>query len=78
MNFRYSLLVLIFFGALAQAACPDDAAVAAYVDDFSKRKISKGFGNDIKLEDAECAMRDHLLGRVRQAQARQAIENGLG
>ena len=57
MNFRYSLLVLIFFGALAQAACPDDAAVAAYVDDFSKRKISKGFGNDIKLEDAECAKR---------------------
>ena len=57
MNFRYGLLALIFVGAVAQAVCPDDAAVAAYVDDFSKRKISKGFGNDINLEDAECAKR---------------------
>ena len=57
MNVRYCLLALICFGAVAQAACPDDAAVAAYVADFSKRKISKGFGNDIKLEDAECAKR---------------------
>jgi 2-oxo-hept-3-ene-1,7-dioate hydratase len=57
MNFRYSLLALMLSCAAVQAACPDDAAVAAYVDDFNKRKISKGFGNDISLEDAECAKR---------------------
>ncbi len=42
---------------LAQAACPDDAAVDAYVADFAKRRPSKGFGNDITIEDAECAKR---------------------
>jgi len=57
MNFRYSLLALLLSCAAVQAACPDDAAIAAYVDDFSKGKISKGFGNDISLEDAECAKR---------------------
>ncbi len=39
------------------AACPTDAAVDAYLADFAQRKISKGFGNDIALEDAECAKR---------------------
>lgn len=57
MNFRYSLLALMFVCVAVEAACPDDAAVAAYVDDFNKRKISKGFGNDLSLEDAECAKR---------------------
>jgi 2-keto-4-pentenoate hydratase len=57
MNFRFSLLALMLSCAAVQAACPDDAAVAAYVDDFTKRKISKGFGNDLSLEDAECAKR---------------------
>ena len=57
MNFRYSLLALMLSCAAVQAACPDDAAVAAYVDDFNKRKISKGFGSDLSLEDAECAKR---------------------
>ena len=57
MNFRYSLLALMLSCAAVQAACPDDAAVAAYVDDFNKRKMSKGFGNDLSLEDAECAKR---------------------
>ena len=41
----------------AAAACPDDAAIDAYVKEFSQQKISKGFGNDISLDDAECAKR---------------------
>ena len=41
----------------AAAACPDDAAVDAYVVEYSKLKLSKGFGNDISLADAECAKR---------------------
>ncbi len=39
------------------AACPTDAQVAAYMADFMQRRPSKGFGNDIALEDAECAKR---------------------
>lgn len=39
------------------AECPSDAMVDAYVTDFAKRSVSKGFGNDISLEDAECAKR---------------------
>ncbi len=57
MNFRFSLLALMLSCAAVQAACPDDATVAAYVDDFNKRNISKGFGNDLSLADAECAKR---------------------
>lgn len=41
----------------AVAACPDDAAIDAYVKEFSQQKLSKGFGNDISLDDAECAKR---------------------
>jgi len=41
----------------ALAACPDDAAIDAYLSDFATRKLSKGFGNDISLADAECAKR---------------------
>ena len=62
MKRRYSLLALIFFCGAVQAACPDDVAIAAYVNDFNNRKISKGFGNDISLEDAECAKRK--LGKL--------------
>jgi len=43
--------------ASALAACPDDAAIDAYLSDFATRKLSKGFGNDISLADAECAKR---------------------
>lgn len=45
----------------AVAACPTDALVDAYVEDFAKRRASRGFGNDISYEDAECAKRK--LGR---------------
>ncbi len=41
--------------APALAACPTDAQVDAYLADFAQRKPSKGFGNDITLDDAECA-----------------------
>ena len=41
--------------APAFAACPTDAQVDAYLADFAQRKPSKGFGNDITLDDAECA-----------------------
>ncbi len=41
----------------AFAACPTDAQVDAYLADFTQRKPSTGFGNDISLEDAECAKR---------------------
>lgn len=41
----------------AVAACPTDALVDAYVEDFAKRRASRGFGNDISYEDAECAKR---------------------
>ncbi len=54
------LLPLLFVMATApaaRAACPDDAAVDAYLADFAKRQPSKGFGNDIALDDAECAKR---------------------
>jgi 2-keto-4-pentenoate hydratase len=57
MRLHTGLLALMFFCGAVNAACPDDAAIAAYLEDFSKRRISKGFGNDISLEDAECAKR---------------------
>ncbi len=50
-------LAATFTVPVAHAACPTDAAVDAYVADFSKRRQSKGFGNDISLDDAECAKR---------------------
>lgn len=57
MRLHTGLLALMFFCGAVSAACPDDAAIASYLEDFSKRKLSKGFGNDISLEDAECAKR---------------------
>ena len=47
--------VLASLSLSAVAACPDDAAVSAYIADFSAQRPSKGFGNDISLADAECA-----------------------
>lgn len=41
----------------AIAACPDDAAVTAYLADFAAKRISKGFGNELSAADAECAKR---------------------
>ena len=52
-----ALLVMACSAIPASAACPDDAAIDAYLSDFAARKPSKGFGNDITLADAECAKR---------------------
>ena len=49
--------MLLMAAAPAMAACPDDAAIDAYLSDFATRRLSKGFGNDISLADAECAKR---------------------
>jgi len=48
-------LMSVTFSAVA--VCPDDAAIDTYVKEFSQQKLSKGFGNDISLDDAECAKR---------------------
>ena len=52
-----SLCAALLSSAPALAACPEDAAIDAYVSDFASRKLSKGFGNDLSLADAECAKR---------------------
>lgn len=68
---RYGWISLIvMFPALANATCPDQAAVASYVADFKAARASKGFGSDLSLADAECArgklVRElpQVLGRV--------------
>jgi len=48
-------LVLTMLTSHANAVCPTDAAIDAYVADFAARRISKGFGNEINAVDAECA-----------------------
>jgi 2-oxo-hept-3-ene-1,7-dioate hydratase len=39
----------------ALAVCPDDAAINTYVNDFAAKRLSKGFGNELTLAEAECA-----------------------
>ncbi len=50
-----SVAAALILSAPALAVCPDDAAIDAYLVDFAKLQVSKGFGNDISLADAECA-----------------------
>lgn len=47
--------ILLAANPSAQAACPDQAAVDAYVADFVAARPSKGFGTGLTLADAECA-----------------------
>jgi 2-keto-4-pentenoate hydratase len=68
---RYGWIsVMVLFPVLAHAACPDEAAVAAYLADFKAARVSKGFGSDLTLADAECARAKlvkelpQVLGRV--------------
>jgi 2-oxo-hept-3-ene-1,7-dioate hydratase len=68
---RYGWVSLIvLFPLLTHAACPDDHAVAAYVADVKAARLSKGFGNDLSLAEAECARGKlvqelpQVLGRV--------------
>lgn len=55
--FRASVLAALAACCIvpAFAACPDDAAITAYISDFTARRLSKGFGNELTLADAECA-----------------------
>jgi 2-oxo-hept-3-ene-1,7-dioate hydratase len=50
------LVCLIVLSPLvASAECPDDAAVRAFVSDFAAPRLSRGFGQNLSLADAECA-----------------------
>jgi len=49
------VILLCSMPPAAGAACPGDAAVAAYVADFEAARPSKGFGKDISMADATCA-----------------------
>jgi len=52
---RFVLFVVACLPLVASAACPDDAAVAAYLEEFKAAKVSQGFGKDITPEEARCA-----------------------
>ncbi len=60
---------IVLFPVLADAACPDQAAVMAYVADFKAARTSKGFGTDLTLADAECA-RNKLVKELPQVLGR--------
>lgn len=52
---HFAMVVAACLPLLASAACPDDAAVAAYLAEFKAAKLSQGFGKDITPEEARCA-----------------------
>ena len=49
------LSAIVGTAPLASAACPSDAEIDAYLDDFKQRRATKTFSNDINVADAECA-----------------------
>ncbi|HXV07364.1 MAG TPA: hydratase [Burkholderiales bacterium] len=49
------MVLAVVFPLPGGAACPDDAAVAAYVADYRAARMSRGFGNDLSLAEAQCA-----------------------
>jgi len=59
---------IVFAAPMARAACPTDAEIDAYLEDFTQRRLSRAFSNDISVEDAECAKQKlakkltHVLG----------------
>lgn len=58
--------VMVLFSIAVQAQCPDQVAVAAYLADFEAKRVSRGFGNELSLADAQCArgrVIDALRGR---------------
>lgn len=57
--------ILITFPLSAGAACPERAAVAAYVADVQAVRLSKGFEGEPTFADAECA-RAKLLQELPQ------------
>jgi 2-oxo-hept-3-ene-1,7-dioate hydratase len=52
-----SIAAIILISAPAHAACPDDAAVGAYMRDFDARRANDTFSNGLTLEEAACARR---------------------
>jgi 2-oxo-hept-3-ene-1,7-dioate hydratase len=52
---RFVVFVAACLPLMAVAVCPDDAAVAAYLQEFKAAKPSQGFGKDLTPEDARCA-----------------------
>jgi 2-oxo-hept-3-ene-1,7-dioate hydratase len=55
MKIRLLVAVAACLASPSWAACPDDVAVAAYLEDFRAARSSKGFGHDITPDDARCA-----------------------
>ena len=56
MRFKHLLWAALWpLCSAAHAACPDDAAVKAFLSDFAKRQLSTGFGANLSAADAECA-----------------------
>lgn len=65
---RYAWAVLaVALPPAGHAACPDDAAVAAYVADYQAVRASRGFGNDLSFADAQCA-KGKVAQRLTQVQ----------
>jgi 2-oxo-hept-3-ene-1,7-dioate hydratase len=62
------LSAIVFAAPMSHAACPTDAEVDAYLEDFTQRRLSRAFSNDISVADAECAKQKlakkltHVLG----------------
>jgi 2-oxo-hept-3-ene-1,7-dioate hydratase len=52
---HFVLFAAVCLPWVASAACPDDAAVAAYLEEFKAAKLSQGFGKDITPVGARCA-----------------------
>jgi hypothetical protein len=38
---------IVFAAPMARAACPTDAEIDAYLEDFTQRRLSRAFSNDI-------------------------------
>ena len=55
--------VLAVTAMTSHAACPSDDAVQAYLSDFAKRQISRGFDRHISPVDAACA-RHKLVAKL--------------
>jgi 2-keto-4-pentenoate hydratase len=56
----FSIAAILVAPVLAHAACPDDAAVKTYLDDFTARRPNTAFSDGLSLEDARCARRKLL------------------
>jgi 2-keto-4-pentenoate hydratase len=50
-----SVVVVTVLAGELNAACPDDAEVAAFLEDYRALKPTKGFGPELSMSDAECA-----------------------